>query len=166
MKKHIPESIPFVNETETNQCGIEFIIEILFEELDPFIKGVLYEERKYNLSERLKYQQMIEYLDINFIGNIYDVMYDKFYERICDFFEKLMKKFKRMPKNEECIKKIREEITKYEYGRKMLISLFTSTDAYFIGADYSITGFLKNNWERLYFEFVKQTYHVDLMKQN
>ena len=71
-----------------------------------------------------------------------------------------------MPKNEECIKKIREEITKYEYGRKMLISLFTSTDAYFIGADYSITGFLKNNWERLYFEFVKQTYHVDLMKQN
>ena len=147
-----------------NEYGVDLIVDLLFEELEPFIKGVLEDHKHFTLPERMKYHHCIEYLDINPIDNVYDIMYDKFQERIAVFFERITKKYQRMQSNELLMRKLKEEITHYDEGRKLLVSLFRSTDAYFIGCSYSITKLVKEEWENMYYAFVKNEFKMDLTK--
>ena len=133
----------------------------LFDKLEPFFNGVLVEMKTFGITDKAYYDQCFLEFNAGVKTNIYDALISKFKLRIKAGFDESIKFLKNFPYDENFPKHIKNEIDKFEYAKRAILSLFNSLK---LGASQgsmnSIEKIVKENWDTDYLSQLNDMLHL------
>ena len=135
----------------------------LFEQLEPFFINIFGEKRKYTLTEKAQWFNLVNSFNDPVKMINYESIISLLDIRTAHEFDKSVEYLKQFPLDEHFKNHVETELQRYDFAKEMILFLFNiSTDSMSNGHSCNIYSYVKDIWNRNYITKVNSAFGLSL----